>query len=48
MEIKYYNAMIDGRHFFDQTVKGNLRTYDSIRKTATGQGDNYTIECLLD
>ena len=47
MEIKYYNAMIDRRHFFDQTVKGNLRTYDSIRKTATGQGDNYTIECLL-
>ena len=40
--------MIDRRHFFDQTVKGNLRTYDSIRKTATGQGDNYTIECLLD
>ena len=40
--------MIAGKHFFDQTVKGNLRTYDSIRKTATGQGDNYTIGCLLD
>ena len=23
-------------------------TYDNIRKIATGQGDNYTIGCLLD
>ena len=24
------------------------RTYDNIRKIATGQGDDYTAECLLD
>ena len=40
--------MIDGRKFFDQTVKNNLRTYDKIRKIATGQGDDYTTETLLD
>ena len=46
MEIKDY-AMIDGRNFFNQTMKNDLRT-DNIRKTSTGQGDNYTTECLLD
>ena len=25
----------------------NLRTYDNIRKIATGQEDYYTISCLL-
>ena len=48
VEIKDYNVMIDGRNFFNQPVKNNLITYDNIRKTATGQGDDYTIGCLLD
>ena len=34
--------MTDGQNFFDQPVKNNLRTYDNIRKIATGQGDDYT------
>ena len=48
VEIKDYDVMIDGRNFFDQTVKSNLRTYDSIRKIKTGQGDDYTTVCILD
>ena len=40
--------MTDGRNFFDQNVKNNLRTYDDIQKIATGQGDDYTTDCLLD
>ena len=32
----------------DQIVKNNLRTHDNIKKTATGQGDNYPTRCLLD
>ena len=40
--------MIDGRNFFDQTVKTNLRTYDNITKITTGQGDDYTTGCLPD
>ena len=40
--------MIDGRNFFDQSVKNNLRTYDKIRKNATGQGDGYTTGFSLD
>ena len=40
--------MIDGKNFFNQPVKNNLITYDDIRKTASGQGDDYTTGCLLD
>ena len=39
--------MIDGRNFFDQPIKYDSKTYDNIRKIATGQGDNYTTGCLL-
>ena len=40
--------MIDGRNFFDQPANNDLRTYDNIRKIATGQGDNCTTVCFLD
>ena len=40
--------MIDRKNVFDQTVKNNLRTYDSIWKIAIGQGDDYTTGCLVD
>ena len=36
VEIKDYNVMIDGRNFFDQPIKNDLKTYDNIRKIATG------------
>ena len=48
VEIKDYNVMIDGRNFFDQLIKYYLKTYDNIRKIATGQGDDYITGCLLD
>ena len=40
--------MIDGRSFFDQQVKNDLRTYDNIQNIATGQRYDYSTECLLD
>ena len=48
VEIKDYNVVIDGRNFFDQPIKNDLKTYDNIRKIATNQGDDYTTGCLLD
>ena len=48
VEIKDYNAMIDGKNFFDQPVKKYKITYENIRKIAIGQVDNYTAGCLLD
>ena len=46
VEIKDY-VMIYGRDFFDWPIKSDLKTYDNIKKIATGQGDDYTTVCLL-
>ena len=40
--------MINGKNFFDQPFKNNLKTYESIQKIATGQEDDYTTGCFLD
>ena len=48
VEIKDYKVMIDRQNFFDQPVKYDLRSYDNIQKISTGQGDDYTADCLLD
>ena len=40
--------MIDGKNFFDQPINSMIKTYENIRKIATGQGDDYTTGCLLD
>ena len=39
--------MIDGRNFFEQPIKNDLKTCDDIIKIATGQSDDYTTGCLL-
>ena len=46
-EIKNCNAIIDGENFFDQPIKNYFKTYDNIRKIASGQGDDYITGCLL-
>ena len=48
VEIKDYNVMIDGKNFFDQPINNMNKTYENIRKIATGKGDDYTTGCLLD
>ena len=48
LEIKGYNVLIDGKNFFNVPVKSSLRTYDNIRKIATGQEDDYTTACFPD
>ena len=40
--------MMDGKKVFNQPVSNDLRTYDDIIKTATGQGDDYKTGCLLE
>ena len=40
--------MIDGKNFFNQPVKSDMRTCDDIRIIPTGQGGDYTTCCLLD
>ena len=48
IEIKDCNVMINGENFFDQPIKNNKVTHESIRKITAGQGDDYTTGCLLD
>ena len=40
--------MIDGRNVFDQPINSMSKTYENIRKIATGKGDGYATGCLLD
>ena len=40
--------MINGENFFDQPIKNNKVTYESIRKIATGQRNDYATGFLLD
>ena len=44
VEIKDYNVMIDIQNFIDQPI----RTHDNIPNIVIGQGNDYTIGCLLD
>ena len=46
LEIKDCNFITNGRYFFNKSVKNG--TYNNIRQTATGQGDDYPVTCLLD
>ena len=47
-EIKDYNMEIDGRNFYDEPVNDSVKQNGQVRKISTGQGDDYTIGCLLD
>ena len=40
--------MIDCKNAFDQPINSELKTYENVRKIATGRGDDYTTSCLLD
>ena len=40
--------MTDGKNVFGQPINSMNKTYENIRKIATGPGDDYTTGCLLD
>ena len=48
VEMQDYNVKIDGKHLFDQAINNDVKIYENISKIATGQGDDYTTDCLLD
>ena len=39
--------MLWSKSAFDQPIKKEIKTYENIRKSTTGQGDNYTKGCFL-
>ena len=48
VEIKDYKVKINGKNIFDQPINNNTKTYENVRKIASGQGGAYTTGCLLD
>ena len=40
--------MVYGKNFFGQQINTKFKTYENIRKIATGEADDYTTGCLLD
>ena len=48
VKIENYNIEIDGKIFYDQPINDSIKQYYEIRKTSTGQGDDYTTGRLLD
>ena len=48
VEIKDYKVKINGKNIFDQPINNNTKTYENVRKIASGQGGAYTTGCSLD
>ena len=48
VDITNDNILINGRSFYDQPINDQIKKYDEIKKIATGKGDDYTTDCLLD
>ena len=48
VEIKDYDVVIDGKNVFDQPINSQLKTFENIRKIATGKRDDDATGCLLD
>ena len=36
------------KNFYDQVIDSDIKWYKEIRELTTGQGQDYTTECLLD
>ena len=47
VEMKDYDVIADVRNVFHQFIRNSIKVYE-IRKIATGQGDDYTTDCLID
>ena len=45
--IDNYKVIINGKKIYDQAIDSDIKQYEEIRKLTTGQGGDYTTECLL-
>ena len=46
--INNYDVIINGKNFYDQQIDSDIKWYRKIKELATGQGEDYTTERLLD
>ena len=42
VNVTNYNALIDGRSFYDQPINDQMEKYDEPRNVTKGKGDDYT------
>ena len=42
-----YNAIINGKNFYDQPIDSEIKRYEDIRNLTTEQGEDYTTGCLV-
>ena len=46
--IDAYNIIINEKKCHDQSIDSDIKRYEEIWKSTTGQGEDYTAGCLLD
>ena len=46
-DLKKYNVIIDGRHFYDNPIESDIVKYRELKKVMIGKGDDYTTGSLL-
>ena len=47
-DLKKYNVIIDGRHFYDNPIESDIKKYRELKKVMIGKGEDYTTGSLLD
>ena len=48
ISLNKYNAIIDGRNFYDNPIESDIEKYRELKKVMIGKGENYNIGSLLD
>ena len=43
-----HNAVIDEKNFYHEASDSEIKLYEDIRKSRTGESKDYTTRCLLD
>ena len=46
-DLKKYNVIIDGRHFYDNPIESDIVKHRELKKVMIGKGDDYTTGSLL-
>ena len=48
IDLNKYNAIIDGRNFYDNPSESDIEKYRELKKVMIGKGEDYTTGSLLD
>ena len=47
IDLEKYNAIIDGRNFYDNPIESDIEKYRELKKVMIGKGEDYTTGSLL-